>query len=362
MAITGNVTGTTSVELLPGQYVVDIHYSVCLAIELFCLGILLFNTKRWNNLLTRIKKPLFAGWLFFEVIISIIIFLGLVINERPSNPAVNAAKIEIVHTIMSLHIVAKVIACVLVSVRSYILVLDKKPRMMLVAFNVTLSIAVFGVLVGLIIEHLDMQKFAPVRTVPQKQAKSKIVASLNLAQLALYATFIITNSMFIVYYVGRKLIEREGYWSYLKKAPSAKLGVIVVTDLVLQFIVTCVVFSGAIPMTRAYFHGTVLSFVLFSCFYYFNTFEDIGNAITENNRVMTNKSTVSLQKKVNGSRDELGQNGVKSFKTDYVKGVNKSADLLHQKSSVLDSEEIISEEQQKRSVRDSQIRDEPEVK
>ncbi|KAI3645923.1 hypothetical protein MP228_008851 [Amoeboaphelidium protococcarum] len=116
------------------------------------------------------QEPLFAGWLGFEVIVTIIILLGLVINEGPSNPAVNSARIEIVHTILSLHIVAKFIAYVLISARSNILVLDKRPRIMLAAFNITLTFAIFGVLVGLIIEHLDMQQFFLKRTLPQREA------------------------------------------------------------------------------------------------------------------------------------------------------------------------------------------------
>ena len=54
---------------------------------------------------------------------------------------------------------------------------------------------------------------------------------------------------------------------------------LLILDQIVQFIITLLVSVGVIKMERAYFHGTVLSFVLCCRFFFHVTFEDLQSAL-----------------------------------------------------------------------------------
>ena len=88
-----------------------------------------------------------------------------------------------------------------------------------------------------------------------------------------------------------------------------------ILDQVIQLVITALVSAGTMQMQRAYFHGTVLSFVLFSRFFFFSTFEDIGNAIREQNR-MTSTIQATRRSEIKSVKDsDSAQNSTAIKKT-----------------------------------------------
>ena len=211
--------------LAEGEYVIDFNYPLAIAINICATFLHLSNTRRWANIKARIRRPLYLATLVLDLLIVLILLLAFVVNERRSSPAIRAIGYNLVITIVTLHVIIKTLICIMVTARSAMIVLEPKLRKAVVGLNVVLSIATLVTCVYLIKVHIDFSILRFAKN-PAHMDYYFPLAYWNMAQLALFFINIVGTTLFVMWYVGRNLVEREGYLAYLKQSATVRVGMV----------------------------------------------------------------------------------------------------------------------------------------
>lgn len=180
---------------------------------------------------------------------------------------------------------------------------------MIVSVSASILVAAVAILISVLAErHVELFHFYFKRDFKRMSVPAKLMTDLNMAQIVLYITVTMTSTGVIFHYIGRNLMNNEGYYEYLRKSKSARLAVIFTLDQLTNLIWTALVSSGYTRMTRTYFHYQNFSLALAAIFYYYATFEDIKKAVRE-----TASASKSLHQSNSKSLDKLGQgSGIQS--------------------------------------------------
>jgi hypothetical protein len=125
----------------------------------------------------------------------------------------------------------------------------------------------------------------------------------NLAQLILFCIMIFENTLLVIMYIGRNLIENDGYLGYLKKSFTAKLAVLLLIDQLVELIITILEYRHVFRISKSYVHATNITLVLFAKFYLYASVVDISKAVKKQNMAYSirNRSTTKDKDVQSGS-------------------------------------------------------------
>jgi hypothetical protein len=176
--------------------------------------------------------------------------------------------------------------------RSYLVIKDRKIKLFSIITTGTLSIGLLISLISLVYWHIHMA----TRSNPMQERVHALekTSKYNLAQLILFSSMIFENTILLIAYIGRNLIQNEGYLNYLKKSFTAKLGLLLLIDQTVELIITILQFRGVFKISKTYVHATNITLVLFAKFYLYASVLDVSNAVRTQNRSSstTRKSTM----------------------------------------------------------------------
>lgn len=185
--------------------------------------------------------------------------------------------------------------------RCYLILLDDRIKKIVTVVS-AVFVATMAILISILASvHVDLFRYFFKRDFRGMQGPAKIMTDLNMAQIVLYTSVTMCATGIIFHYIGRNLMNNEGYYEYLRKSHSARLAVLFMLDQVTNLIWTALVSSGYTRMTRTYFHYQNFSLAVAALFYYYATFEDIKKAVRE-----TASASKSLHQSQSKSLDRLG--------------------------------------------------------
>ncbi|EPZ33036.1 hypothetical protein ROZALSC1DRAFT_30915 [Rozella allomycis CSF55] len=204
-----------------------------------------------------------------------------------------------------------IMLCIIVSVRSHMIITEERRRHIMLGINFVLS----GLIVGFSISVVYTHFYREFETDPAlKKAYFSALSSSNMIQTIFTSLMVIGNTLLVLFYIGHKVYERSGYFAYLTRSDTAKLGLIISIEQLIQIITMALAYTETISITKSYVHSTTITFVLFSLFFYNSTFVDVKGAIKANNESRTTENIESsigksltssinaLMRKANGSK------------------------------------------------------------
>lgn len=184
--------------------------------------------------------------------------------------------------------------------RCYTILLDRKLKHFVSALASVVVIAVCVLITLVAFAHVKM--FAHFKVMDIKSILESIdyMINLNVAQIILYVTVTISCTGIIFHYIGRCLMNNQGYYEYLRSSKSSRLAIIFIMDQLANLIWTSLVSTSAFQMNRSYFHYQNFSLALAAYFFYW-TFEDIKGAVQQTG--ISSKSAPNLQSKSNNHEE-----------------------------------------------------------
>jgi hypothetical protein len=185
------------------------NFPLSMIIDLCCFCGLLNQFVQFYKSRQKLRNPLYFGSFVVSAQVLFLLMFTFICNLSEKSAWVRTYYTIFVHIVVVQHILVKFSICILLVLRTYMVIRDKRQQVISIATTCVLSIGLMVSLISLVYWHIQMVLGPMEHRIRAFDKTSKC----NVAQLIIFSLMIFGNTVLIILYIGRHLIENEGYLS-----------------------------------------------------------------------------------------------------------------------------------------------------
>lgn len=180
----------------------DVNYILTLIINTIAILILAASACYFKSFGKK-TNILYLGTLLLSFLIFCMAALSVTLNQRSVNQAIMATYQQIALIVIVFHVLIKATICILLSIRTYLVIIETRKKRAILAINIILSICLLVNLRFVIRAHEDVFIHVLNKDLVMLKTAIIVLSAWNLCQILFFSLLIFGNTIFIIRYIGR---------------------------------------------------------------------------------------------------------------------------------------------------------------